>query len=465
MRISTRLARNIVTTLVVVGTSFVFASSARAQTPPARPLDLAQPEGQSGPPAVITLQDALERASRNDAQFLSVATDLQLAHEDRTQAKAALLPAFSFTTQYLGTKGDTPLATGRFVSNDGVNMYRSWLVAHEEISADLFTGRTLHRADAAEALAAARVEVARRGLAVTVTGRYYALVTTERAYATAQQATTQAQRFLVIAEQQQALGQVARSDVVKADIQYQQQQQAYRESALRMENARLLLAVLLFPDLNQNFTVVDDITAAPALPPLADARAMAGRENPDLRAANEALRVADADVLGAKHAFLPTLVIDADYGIEANEFALHSVAVSAPELGVLPNLGYFVTVNLSMPLFDWGNLRSKLHQTSARQVQAKAELSQTQRQQLASLYSLYNEAVAARSAADGAQRIADLASESLRLINLRYQAGESTALEAIDAQNTLVQARNDYDAALMRYRVAVAELQTVTGAF
>ena len=32
---------------------------------------------------------------------------------------------------------------------------------------------------------------------------------------------------------------------------------------------------------------------------------------------------------------------------------------------------------------------------------------------------------------------ADLAAESLRLINLRYQAGESTALEVVDAQNTL----------------------------
>ena len=64
-----------------------------------------------------------------------------------------------------------------------------------------------------------------------------------------------------------------------------------------------------------------------------------------------------------------------------------------------------------------------------------------------------------------AQRIADLAAESLRLINLRYQASESTALEVVDAQNTLVQTRDEYDAALIRYRVAIAALQTVTGTF
>ena len=57
-------------------------------------------------------------------------------------------------------------------------------------------------------------------------------------------------------------------------------------------------------------------------------------------------------------------------------------------------------------------------------------LSQTQRQLVSNLYSMYNEALTSRSAADNLRRVADLASESLRLIALRYQAGESTALRA-----------------------------------
>ena len=192
---------------------------------------------------------------------------------------------------------------------------------------------------------------------------------------------------------------------------------------------------------------------------------MAERENPDLRAAGEALHVAQQDVRSAKNAFLPTVVIDADYGIEANEFALHSPASAQPELGVLPNLGYFVTVNLSMPLWDWGGLRSKLHQSRTRETQAQVGLSQAQRQLIANLYAMYNEAVAAKSAVDSAQHVSELAAESLRLTNLRYQAGESTALEVIDAQNTLVQARDGSDAAQVRYRLALANLQTVTGMF
>ena len=93
------------------------------------------------------------------------------------------------------------------------------------------------------------------------------------------------------------------------------------------------------------------------------------------------------------------------------------------------------------------------------------ELSQAQRQLLSNLYSMYNEALAARAAVDNFRHVADLAAESLRLTNLRYEAGESTALEVVDAQNTLVQARNAYDDAGSRYRVALATLQTVTGSF
>jgi outer membrane protein TolC len=66
---------------------------------------------------------------------------------------------------------------------------------------------------------------------------------------------------------------------------------------------------------------------------------------------------------------------------------------------------------------------------------------------------------------DNVRQVADLAAESLRLTNLRYEAGESTALEVVDAQNTLVLARNANDEAGIRYRVALASLQTVTGSF
>jgi outer membrane protein TolC len=436
---------------------------AGAQTAP--PLSLAHPEEAAGPPLVLTLHDALERARQNDVPYQTSVTDAEIAREDRVQARSSLLPAFSYTTQYLGNSPNGVNPNGRFVSLDGVKMYRAWGVMHQEVSPNLIFATPLRKAQASEAAARARVEVAQRGLAVTVTRDYYALVAAERRYATAQQAAQQAARFLQITQQQERLGQVARADVIKAQIASEQQQQSVRQALLGMDSARLALAVLLFPTLNENFTVVDDLPMAPVLPPIADVRAMAARANPDIRAADEALRAAQYDIMLARNAFYPNIVVDAVYGIEANEWALHSAIAAQPELGILPNVGYFVTVNLTVPVWDWGGLRSKLHQSETRARQAQITLTQTQRQTMAHLYSMYNEAMAARSAVDNLQRVAELAAESLRLTNLRYQAGESTALEVVDAQNTLVQARNAADDALMRYRVALAQLQTVTGSF
>jgi outer membrane protein TolC len=84
---------------------------------------------------------------------------------------------------------------------------------------------------------------------------------------------------------------------------------------------------------------------------------------------------------------------------------------------------------------------------------------------LSNLYSSYNEASVARAAVEKSRHTADLAAESQRLVNLRYQAGESTALEVVDSENTLTLARNAYDDTLARYRVALATLQTLTGSF
>ena len=176
-----------------------------------------------------------------------------------------------------------------------MHVYRDWAVLHQDFNAGLFLGTGIDRAAAAQAVARAKAEVARRGLAPTVTRAYYGLLIAQRKYSTAQQAVDQAQRALTISQDLEHGGEVAHSDVVKSQLQLNTQQQALRESMLAMENSRLDLAVLLFRDFNENFSVVDDLDLSPALPALAEVRALAERENPALRVAMETLRGANLD--------------------------------------------------------------------------------------------------------------------------------------------------------------------------
>ncbi len=416
-------------------------------------------------PLTLTLQDALKRARAYSPQFQAAVTATRLARENVLQAKAALLPSADYTMQDLTTQGNGVLPSGRFVTNDGVHVYRAWGVFHETISANTFTLAGIHRASAVEAMARAQQEIAGRGLDVTVTQAYYGLVVAERQYATAQQGLDQAKRSLKISRELEQGGQVAHSDVISFQIQFNQQQQAFREAKLAMQNARLSLAVLLFPDFNQNFNVVDDLDSPPPLPTLADVGEMAQQNNPEIHAAMAALRQAKFGVSEARAAFLPTLSFDVDYGIEANALALRSRVSAFPEAGRLPNLGFFVTATLNLPVWDWGARRSRLRQAEYHRREAHVELSFAQRQILSKLYSFYNNARTARSELNELRNSADLAAESLRLNMLRYKAGDATDLDVLNAQKTLMAARDAYANGQARYRMDLANLQTITGSF
>src|SRR5436190_10322432 len=92
--------------LAVLMCVLVAVPGAAAQTTENPRLPLVQPKGLAAPPVVITLQDALERARKLDADVQSAVTDVKLAGEDRLQAKTSLLPTINNSTQYLGTQGN-----------------------------------------------------------------------------------------------------------------------------------------------------------------------------------------------------------------------------------------------------------------------------------------------------------------------------------------------------------------------
>jgi outer membrane protein TolC len=412
----------------------------------------------TGAPLTITLQDALQRARLNDPQYRSAAvTDLGVAREDRVQARAGLLPNLNYNTSFIYTQGTgaPAMAASKFIANNGVHEYISQADVHQAFSLTNFAD--YRRSSALLAQARAKAEIAARGLVVTVTQAYYGLVVAQRKYATAQRADAEAARFLDISVKLENGGEVAHADAIKARIQAQQQQRDLQEAQLDMERTRLDLAVLLFPDFNQDFAVVDDLQTPEPLPTFEEVEIAGKKNNPDLRAALSAYEAANHEVTAAWGGLLPSLNVDYFYGIDSNQFAIRTDGVR--------NIGYSAVATLQIPIFSWGSDRSKLKQAELRRDQAHVELNFAQKQLLSHLRQFYLEAKTSRSEMDLLASSAELAADSLRLTTLRYQAGESTVLEVVDAQNTLTQSRNAYDDGQSRYRVAVANLQTLTGNF
>jgi outer membrane protein len=428
-------------------------------------LKLQHPSGPAGPPLTITLQDALQRAERNSPEFQAAVTAAKAASRGRVQARAAMLPSLSYTMQYLNTQGNGISPVGRYVTNDGVHVYRAWAVIHEDMPGSFFINAGPRAAAYQEALARANQEIARRGLDVTVTHDYYALIVAQRSYATAQSGLQSAQHFLQVSKELEQGGEVAHSDVIRFQLAYNKQLQALQDAEAAMSDARLNLAVLLFPQLNENFTPVDDLETAPALPPFGDVASLAKEHNPDLRAAMAAYRQARLNVSVARAAFLPSLGLDLDYGVEANALALYS-AVNLTRPGVRqPNLGYFATYSVNLPVWDWGARLSRLHQAKDQAQLERLNLSFAQKKQLSNLYSYYNEALTAWHQLDTLRDSAQLAAHNLQLVTMQYKAGEATVLEVLDAETSLNAARDAYAAGELRYRTGLSTLQTLTGSF
>jgi outer membrane protein TolC len=434
------------------GAGIAAAQEAPPPAAPEPPKNAPQAPATTPAPLRLTLEDALARARKNSTQFQAAQTDAAIARQDSYQAAAALLPSVTYNNQAIYTQVNRGVTT--FIANNAGHEYVSQANVHESI--DLASISGFRRASAASALAKARAEIASRGLVVTVVQSYYSFAAARLKLEAAKRNADEGESFLKLTKELENGGEAAHSDVIKAELQMQDRHRQLLEAQLGLLNARLDFAVLIFPDFNDNFELAEDLHAGVPLPTLAEVQQRAARDNPDVRAALAAVQQAGHEVTGARGGYLPSLSLDYWYGIDAAQFA-----VNAPN-GV-SNLGSAAAVTLNIPIWNWGATQSRIKQAELRHAQAQRELSLAQRKLLAEIKSLYAEADTALNELSGLSRGAELSGEGLRLTTLRYKGGEATVLEVVDAQSTFAQANAAYQDGAVRYRVALANLQTLTG--
>jgi len=413
----------------------------------------------------ITLQDAIARAKTNEPAFAAAVAANKVAALDHSLARSALLPSVVYHNQYLYTEpahGPSQSANAstaettsipRFIANNSVHEYTSQGVVTETIGAQQLTA--VKRASAAASVASAELEIARRGLVVTVVGLYYGALAADHKMAVAQRALQETNSFTELTQHREDAREAAHADVVKAQLQQQQREREFADAKLQSEKARLDLAVLLFSDPHQAYALVD-FTASTPLPTREELEAAASQNNAELKSALASMHAASLDVTAARAAYLPDLGLNFNYGIDAPEFAVHGPDGSR-------NLGYSATATLDIPVWDWFATHDRVKQKTAMRDSARVTLTATQRRLVAQLDEFYAEATVARDQLASLDKSAETARESLRLVRLRYSAGESMVLEVVDAQNSLVTAEGAREDGVLRYQTALANLQILTG--
>ncbi|MGC2160287.1 MAG: TolC family protein [Silvibacterium sp.] len=445
---------------VAIAAALLVIPGTLAQTTLTAPSQVAS----EGAVPVFTLLDAIALAEVNDPNYAASVADRGVANLDRGISRAALLPVVTYQNQYLytqpnGLRNQAGQGVGsqdapRFIANNAIREYQSQALITETLSAANFAG--LRHAGAAASKASADAEVARRSLVVAVASAYYTLIAEESSVQIAQRAEGEAQSFVDLTGKLEAGREVAHADQIKADLALQQRQRELAEAQLAEQKARLDLGILILPDPRKPYRLADSSQGTPSLPAREESEAVASKNNPELKSALETLHMSQDDVTAARAAYLPALSFNYTYGIDAPQFAVNGPA------GV-QNLGYSAFATLNLPVWDWLATHDRVKQSELRRKVAQTQLSYTQKKLIADLDEYYSEAKVASDELASLNLSVKTAQESLRLTKLRYSAGEATALEVVDAEGAATQAETASADGAVRYRVALANLQTLTG--
>jgi outer membrane protein len=418
-------------------------------------------------PIRITLAEAEQRARKIEPTLQAAFAARGTARYNRSIARSLLLPQGNILGEYLFTQsnrstvgGFLPNTSGPvFIANNGVHEYTSQAVATETLSV---ANVARYRQTGALALQArAQAEIALRGLHVVVTQAYYAVESAERKLQAARQAQQAAQNFLDLTMKLEAGREVAHADVLKAQLQLQQAQRGVADAESLELQARQSLGVLLFPNPATPYVLADPLDTDPGrtgiqVPDEGDVRAMASRSNPDLRSAIEALRAANADVIASRAGYLPSFSLAYNYGLDAPAFE-----TTGPD--GIKFLGYSASAAMNIPVWDWFATHGHVKQSELLRNQSRIALDYTQRQLIAQLNSSFSELRTAAVNLASLQRSAQDSRESLRLTMLQYQAGQAIVLEVVAAENAVVAAETAAADGALRYHVARANLERLTG--
>ena len=259
------------------------------------------------------------------------------------------------------------------------------------------------------------------------------------------------------AQAEQARLQLEQVQIAKIDVDRLNAQVAQRESDLVDAENTLQLAVytLNFALARPIETVVEavDVTALPDATAEADALDAAARVGrPETRAARELLESRALIRRAAERLNVPNLNLTLSQQRFGTDFGFSNKTNQTS-----------VGLSLSVPLYDSGNIRSRVGQARQDEEQAKIALAQTELTVSQDVRNAVANLRSARARLANATRQVALAQEVFRIAQVRQAAGAGTYVEVVDAETTLTTARSGFVRARYDVLTAYSQLQRAVG--
>lgn len=402
----------------------------------------------------LTLQDAIHRGLQSNLGLILQSSDEKQASGQRLQELQQLLPTVSGAATYtveqvnLAAYGLKFPGVNPIVGPFQVFDFRAYLTQNLVNLQSLENYLSAkHNFEAAKLSA----QDARDLVVLTVGNAYLLCIADQARIAAVQAALATAQVSLNQANANHEAGTAPRLDVLRAQVDLQNEQQQLISTQNTFEKDKVALARAIGLPLDQKFSLVDTAPyQALNTPDPQAAFEQALKQRKDLAAAVERKKAAEAAKKAAFDEQLPSASFSGDFG----------------DLGTTPAHShgtYTATGEVKAPILQIAKTHGDEQVAAAQYEQASAKLSDQIQQVNQDVRDSILDIQTAAKLVEATKSNVDLAKEALNEAQERYKAGVADSLPVSQAQAQYEQANDQYISALYQHNVAKLALARALG--
>lgn len=292
----------------------------------------------------------------------------------------------------------------------------------------------------------------RQDIILNVHRAYYGYLAAQDANRIAQQNLKRANNHLQIAQNRFSAGQIPQAEVlrVKVDVSEANLSLVRTNKMLRVAQAQLNTAMGLPAEMPVEISGQQVTIQEPSEENLYTALQKAVYLRPELKAALNRISSAKSDVQSAKSEYGPNISARASYGRQDDGFF--------PD-----DDSWLVGLFVELPLFDGFARDNKVRHAKAKLSEQEALVQNLILEIKQQVWNDFAQLKEAYQALQATETIVEEAQESMRLTQERYQVGQSTTNDLLDARTALVRAEGNRAQAGWDYYTALADFQRAAG--
>jgi outer membrane protein TolC len=448
-----KLACALLAALVSAPSAYAQTDSPGGRPAPPAPFTGSVPQGTAtAEPLPLSLKDAVNRGLQFNLGLLLQEEAVKAAHGARWRALADLLPNISASGEAIrqvinleayGFPGE-PKIIGPF------NVFDARVFLSQPV-VDITAINSARAAAANQRAETLGVRTARDLVTLVAVNLYVQSVAAASRIEAAHAQEETARALFTQASDMKQSGVVAAIDVLRAQVQVQNQRQRAIRAENDFERSKLQLARAIGLPAGQPFTLTDKIPYAPIPDVTLDsALKTAFASRPDYLAAKERVAAAEASARAANGELLPTLHVDADYG-----------AVGQSPSAAHPT--YRMAATIRVPIFEGGRATGRRLEASAELKRRQAELEDFKGRLDYDVRTALLDLAASGQQLEAAQTTVTLAGQELDQARDRFAAGVAGNIEVTQAQESVATASESYISALYANNLAKAMLARAVG--